>query len=868
MANRAGMVVSTDKQGREHGLEMDRWPRVKEIFQSALDRAPGERTAFVSEACGEDRDLRAEVESLLLAHQQAGSFAEAALGMTDSGSNLIGREIGAYRILSVLGVGGMAEVYRARDIKLRRDVAIKVLPPAFTADPERVARFEHEARTLAMLNHPHIGAIYGFEEHDGIRVLVLEIIEGSTLANRVADGPVPLMQALGFARQIAEALEAAHGRGIVHRDLKPANISITPDDTVKVLDFGLAKVLTGDESTFDLTESPNMRATREGTLLGTAGYMSPEQARSQPVDKRSDIWSFGCVLYEMLAGQAAFFGETLSDTIAAVLEREPDWSALPEDTPPRIRQLLQRCLEKNREARLRDIADARIELTPSPEPSPMLVMRRHIGRPSAIIGVVMLAAAAVVAMVYPSAPVAPIRSIAVLPLENLSGEPEQEYFADGMTELLTAELSSIASLRVISRTSVMQYKDARKPLPTIARELSVDAVVEGSIVRAGEKVRITAKLIRASTEDTLWAHSYEADLRDVLSMQSAVARSVASEVGITLTSQEQARLANARPVDPEAHRQLLLGLFHLNKGTEEGMKRAIEHFELSIAKDHANASAFVGLAEAYVTLGTWFMAPRIAMPKAKAAAQAALKLDESLASAHSVLGFIHLVYDWDGAAAERELRRAIQLNPSLASARLNHAAYLLTAERLEEAVQEARRAVELDPLSVKTHSNGALWLLFAGRHDAAIELAGKGLELDPNFAFGLAFRGLAYAEQGRFKEALADIQKAAQQNNHPTILSFVAHVHAVAGNKSEARKVMQEVEEITKHRYFCPYEIGTAYVSMGEPDTAYKWFRKGVDDRADCMAWLGVEPWIEPFRSDPRYVQLLQDVGLSPRAAR
>ena len=393
--------------------------------------------------------------------------------------------------------------------------------------------------------------------------------------------------------------------------------------------------------------------------------MSPEQARGQSVDKRSDIWSFGCVLYEMLAGRAPFPGETLSDTIAAVLEREPDWSALPEKTPPRIRQLLHRCLEKDPKARLRDIGDARIELTSNPELSPLLVMRRRFSQPSAIIGVVMLLVAAGVAMFYPTTPVAPIRSVAVLPLENLSGEPEQEYFADGMTEQLTAELSSIASLRVISRTSVMQYKNARKPLSAIARELNVDAVVEGSVVRVGEKVRITAKLIRAATEDTLWAQSYERDLRDVLAVQSAVARSIASEVGITLTSQEQARLASARPVDPEAHQQFLLGRFHLNKGTEEGLKKAIQYFELAIAKDPGDASAYAGVAEAYISLSSMYVHPREAMPKAKTAALTALKLDESLADAHAALGLhpSHLRLGWAGRRARTTACHPAQSQP-------------------------------------------------------------------------------------------------------------------------------------------------------------------------------------------------------------
>ena len=386
-------------------------------------------------------------------------------------------------------------------------------------------------------------------------------------------------------------------------------------------------------------------------------------------------------------------------------------------------------------------------------------------------------------------------------------------------------------------------------------------------MRVGEKVRITAKLIRAATEDTLWAQSYERDLRDVLGLQSEVARSIASEVNITLTPQEQARLASARPVDLEAHQQFLLGRFHLNKGTEEGLKKAFEYFDLAIAKDPGDASAYAGLAQAYISLSSTYVHPREAMPKAKTAALTALKLDESLAEAHAALGLIHLVYDWDGPAAERELRRAIQLNPSLAMARLNYSAYLSTQGRQDEAVQEIRRAVELDPLSARTHADGTALLMFARRLDEAIELARKGLELEPNHAFGLALQGVAYAEKGRFQEAVSNLQKAARLDKSPTILAFGAHVHALAGDRGEAQKLIRSVEEGAQHRYFCPYEIGAAYVCLGDPDTAVKWFRQGVKDRADCMAWLGVEPWIEPFRSDPRYAQLLRDVGLASSAA-
>jgi serine/threonine protein kinase len=366
MANRSCVDVSEDDEDSDWGLGigdwglvMDRWPRVKEIFQSALDRAPEERSAFVGQACGEDREIRAEVESLLMAHREAGDFAASGLGIRDLGLDLIGREIGAYRILSRLGAGGMGEVYRARDTKLGREVAIKILPSSFTNDAERRARFEREARVLARLNHPHIGAIYGLEHADGVQALVLELVEGETLAERLARGPLPIADVLAIGRQIADALEAAHEKGIVHRDLKPANIKITPTGTVKVLDFGLAKA-TGP----DLPHSQTITAdgTRDGVILGTAAYMSPEQARGQSVDKRTDIWAFGCVLYEMLTGRVAFDRATVSDTVAAIIEREPDWSALPHGLSPTLKIYLQRCLQKNPRDRVHDVADLRLAL--------------------------------------------------------------------------------------------------------------------------------------------------------------------------------------------------------------------------------------------------------------------------------------------------------------------------------------------------------------------------------------------------------------------------------------------------------------------------------------------------------------------------
>jgi TolB-like protein/Tfp pilus assembly protein PilF len=603
------------------------------------------------------------------------------------------------------------------------------------------------------------------------------------------------------------------------------------------------------------------------------------------------------VLYEMLSGRRPFAGETTSDTIAAILEREPELAGLPDGTPATLRTLVRRCLEKDPKRRLHDIGDARLELEElsagvrSSSAGAIEAERDRIGGTEArrstdevrpedgaparrtkrrrvtwVLGGVLTTAVVVIAAATQGLwrREAPIRSVAVLPLENLSGDAAQDYFADGMTDQLIADVSKIASLRVISRTSVMSYKKAGKPLPAIGRELNVDAIVEGSVVRVGDRVRITAKLIRAATEKHLWGQTYERDVRDVLALQSEVARRIAGEVDITLTPQEQAGLASNRPVDAEQHQQVLLGRFHMNRGTEDGLRKAVEYFELAITKDPGDASAYAGLAEAYTSLSSWYTPPREAIPKAKTAAEAALRLDDSRADAHAALGYIHLIYDWDGPAAKTELERAIQLNPSLANARLNYAAYLTTQGDFDRAVEEVRRAGQLDPLSLRVSADGAGLLLFARRTDEAIALTQKGLELERNFAFGLAFQGLAYSEQGRMPEAVSRLQKAAQLDRSPTIIALGAHVHAVAGQKDEARKLIHEVEEGSKLRYFCPYEIGTAYVSLGDRDTAYRWFRKGIEDRADCMAWLGVEPWMRPFHSDPRYAQLLREIGLSP----
>jgi serine/threonine-protein kinase len=786
---------------------------------------------------------------------------------------MIGHCLGRYRVIELIGSGGMGAVYRAYDPTLERDVALKLLHEE-TLDSEAArARFLSEARALSHLNHPHICTVYEIGEADGRTFIAMEYVPGRALSSVIPGDGLPFETVVHYGAQIASAIAHAHDHGIVHRDLKSANVIVTSGGEIKVLDFGLARRFDVDRHGANETQAP---ITRPGVVLGTPGYMAPEAIVGQPADVRTDVWAVGIILYEMASGALPFSGSTSVELASAILKDPP--SALPARVSPGLQGVVQRCLAKEPGQRYQSAGEVRAALetasgsvafrqAPGSVAARQAPSRRrvHLYTAVAVAAAAALLVAAVMVNRAPRVdPAAPIRSLAVLPLENLSGDAEQEYFADGMTEQLTADLSSIATLRVISRTSVMQYKKARKPLSAIARELNVEAIVEGSVVRAGDTVRITARLVRAGTEETLWAQSYARDLRDVLRLQSEVAKRIASEIDITLTPQEQTRLARAAAVDPEIHQLLLLGSFHTNRGTEEGMKKGIEYFELAIAKAPDGAAAYAGLAEAYTNLSSWYVGPRIAMPKAKAAAETAVRLDDSLDAAHAALGFVHLLYDWDAVRAERELRRAIELNPSNAAARLGYGAYLATQQRLDEAAEEIRQAARLDPLSIRTHTFGVFLLILAKRNDEAIALAAKGLELNPGVGLTRVLQAVALAEQGRYPEALRTAQQAEHSDPTPTVLGLGAHVHAAVGDKKTAEKMLEQLKATVEHRYFCPYEIGTAYVTLRDFDTAAKWFRKGVEDRADCMAWLGVEPWIEPFRSDPRYPQLLRDVGLSP----
>jgi eukaryotic-like serine/threonine-protein kinase len=833
-----GVVVPAVEQER-FIMTGERWQEIRTVLEAALPMDSAKRCAYLDQACASDQSLRREVESLLAADQQAQTNF---LHSTPLSTRLErGTRLGDYEIQSLLGVGGMGEVYRARDLRLRRDVAVKVLPAVVSTDPGRLRRFEQEAMAAAALNHPNILAVHQLGTYAGTPYLVSELLEGEPLREPIRRGRVAQRRVIDYGVQIAQGLAAAHEKGIVHRDLKPENLFLTKDGRIKILDFGLAK-LTQPQPASEQGALTIGSETEPGLVMGTVGYMSPEQVRGQNADHRADIFAFGAILYEMLTGKRAFQKPTSPETMAAILNEDPP--AISQISPglsPAMQRIVRRCLEKNPEQRFQsasDLAFALAALTDAPDilnkasEKGDSARKRHIALPAsiALLAAALLALSSLwVARRWQSkraaADASGIRSLAVLPLTNLSGDAEQDYFADGMTEQLTTTLGQISALRVISRTSAMHYRNSQKTLPEIAGELHVDAVVEGSVERVGNQVRITAQLIEASTDRHLWARSYERDLRGVLALQDDVAQAIANEVRIELTPQEHGHLTTARQVNPAAHELYLRGLYELRKGTEEGIGEAIKKFQQAVANDPNEALAYAGMADAYYDQSTILRAPLEVMPKAKAAAVRAIEIDDSLAEAHASLGYVKLNFDWDWPGAEREFHRALELNPNLPRAHTGYAHYLLTLRRTEEAGEELNRADSIDPFSGQSHINKAFLLFLARRYQEAIQAA-----TPPGDDRVTA---MSYAELGRPEEAIAAADRAVRTSQNPVILAQIASAYALAGNKNKARAMLGGLEGQVRQRYICGFNVACVYATLGEREHAFTWLEKAYRDRSD-----------------------------------
>ena len=730
-------------------MKPERWQQIDQILEAALERERNEWAAFLDLACAGDEELRREVESLLRAHEQAGSFIEKLtpeaaeeILQEHQSESLIGKQVGSYRIERLLGKGGMGEVYQAQDPRLNRPVALKLLSAGPTADEERVRRFRQEALAASALNHPNIITIYEIGQWQGSDFIVTEFVEGVTLRQRMRSRPLSLTAALDTALQIAGALAAAHNAGIVHRDIKPENIMLRPDGLVKVLDFGIAKYA---EPARMREGKATLFKTTPGAVIGTTAYMSPEQARGQPVEARTDLWSLGVVLYEMVARRLPFPGATPTDRIAAILEREPEpVSARRRGTPPELERIVSRALAKNRDERYAHAADMATDLrtlraTLGDErpprfalPAPVRSLSALSGRPALIaLAALLVAVIAVVAgLSYLRRGEVAIESIAVLPFQNRSTEADTEYLSDGLGESLIYRLSQLPNLKVSPTSSVLRYKGREIDPIKVGQELGVNAVLSGRIVQRGDNLTISAELVDVRYNKLLWGEQYERKMSELLQTQREIAREIVDKLKLRVSGEEKG-LAKHYTESNEAYQLYLKGRFYWNKRTPELIKKSIDYFNQALEKDPSFALAYAGLADCYVVPAN-ALPPREAMPKAKAAAMRALELDETLAEAHTSLARVLAVYDWNWPGAAKEFRRAIELNPRYAIAHQWYGGYLEVIGRHNETIAERKVAEELDPLSLIINFELGLTFYYARDYDQAIKQFRKTLELDPS----------------------------------------------------------------------------------------------------------------------------------------
>lgn len=790
-----------------------------------------------------------------------------------------GTRVGTYEILAALGAGGMGEVYRALDPRLGRDVAVKILPLHLARDPDSRARLDREARAVAALSHPNVLAIYDVGTHEGASYVVTELLEGETLRSRLDRSPLPWRKAAEIGAAIADGVAAAHARSIIHRDLKPANVFLTSDSRVKILDFGLARVGPA-ESAGSGSEAPT--ETMAGAILGTVGYMSPEQARGERAGTSSDLFSLGCVLYEMVTGRAPFARPTAVQTLNAILESDPPSVVESgKDAPPELERLISRCLEKDPARRVesaRDLGFALRDLEARAAPARARPRRSILAYAAAALGVLALAVTAVGPLrerFLGTIASARIESLAVLPLENLSGDPAQDYFADGITEALITDLGKIGSLRVVARPSVMRYKGTRAPLKEIARELRVQALVAGSVQRSGDRVRVAAQLIDPETERQVWSESFERELRDVLTLQREVAQAIAGELRTKPTPEEQARLAKSRPVDPEAYELLLRARYLGTRTTDEDSREAIALLERAIAIDPGFAPLHAVLAAAYVSRLN-FLVPEEAREleqKAYAATETALSLDPNIAEAYLARGNLLWTpsYGYAHERAIQEYRRALSLNPNLDRAHEGLARVLIHLGFFEEALQHSAKALEINPSNGLAPFHRAEALLWMGKDEEGLAALSNvpGSTVPEHVEAHAAW---ALFRLGRREEALAHLRQASR--DYPDDVSGVlAGVEALLLADSEPGTAEELIGRVEKRKAVGPYHhaahfAACAYAQMGRADEAVRWLREAAETGFPCYRLFAHDASLDPIRQAPQFRAFLAGMQKQSEARR
>jgi serine/threonine protein kinase/thioredoxin-like negative regulator of GroEL len=858
-----------------------RFQTIQEIFLAALEQERDQVGAFLDTACEGDAVLRREVETLLASDQRAGRFIErSTIGLATKiienrqAELLVGQTFGHYKISKRIGSGGMGEVYLATDIVAGRKAALKLLPVRFTSDAERLKRFEQEARAVVGLNHPNIVTVYEIGQDHSVHYIASELIEGETLRQRLARGLMQLNEAIDIAIQVASALAAAHGSGIVHRDIKPENIMLRPDGYVKVLDFGIAKLAESAfaEATADGAGSMTLAATNLGSILGTVRYMSPEQACGAQVDRSTDIWSLGVVLYEMLTGHAPFTGDTPKEVMSSILEKEPpSLTRYIRHTPTELQQIIDKTLRKDGKERypsahemlqalkhLRHKLEVEAELERSTAAASWLRWARSPG----VLVLGLLAAAFALALPFywhrnPTTSSPPEKSIAVLPFMDLSQAKDQEYFCDGMSEEILDALAKVEGLRVVARTSSFSFKGKSAEASEIGKKLNVENVLEGSVRREGDRVRITTQLINARNGFQLWSETYERELQGVFALQDEITRAVVGalklKLAISLPIREQR--------NTEAYDLYLQGLYLSNKGSEKDLREGLTLFQRALEKDPKLSRAWTGIAKIWFYLADVYVKPLEAYPASRAAALKAIELDDKDAEAHCYLGEAKRILDWDLPGEEAELERASQLDPNSAPVHFFLALLPLFRGDVKEGLDLVLKAEQLDPVSPIISYVATAAYLADNRLDDAIVEGQRTRQLDPHYFYLDSALAAAYREKGNYTDAIALYTKAQEETHLPS--SGLAITYARTGQQNEARKILDQLLQERPTRYVSPQIIAAIYVGFGDKEEAFRWLELAAAEHSGTLQWIAFLPEFRPLHPDKRFPNFLRRIGVS-----